>query len=133
MYHELHKLHRLGFSKAKIADFLVMDARTVSKYLKMDEQGYEQYLVHISERKKILSNYESFVADKLSVFQDTSAAQVHDWLKEYHPGFPEVSPRTVFNFVMYIRQKYNIPFVLAVREYFPIEELPYAEQAQVDF
>ena len=133
MYHELHKLHRLGFSKAKIADFLVMDARTVSKYLKMDEQGYEQHLVHISERKKILSNYESFVADKLAVFQDTSAAQVHDWLKEYHPGFPEVSPRTVFNFVMYIRQKHNIPFVPAVREYFPIEELPYAEQAQVDF
>lgn len=133
MYHELHHLDRLGFSKAKIADFLVMDARTVGKYLKMDEQEYEQHLAHLSVRKKILSEYETFVVNKLSDFQDTSAAQIHDWLKESHPDFPEVSPRTVFNFVMYVRQKHNIPYVPKVREYFPIDELPYGEQAQVDF
>jgi len=34
---------------------------------------------------------------------------------------------------MYVRQRHNIPFVRASREYFPIEELPYGEQAQVDF
>jgi len=133
MYHELHHLDRLGFSKAKIADFLVMDARTVGKYLKMDEQEYEQHLAHLSVRKKILSEYETFVVNKLSDFQDTSTAQIHDWLKESHPDFPEVSPRTVFNFVMYVRQKHNIPYVPKVREYFPIDELPYGEQAQVDF
>lgn len=133
MYHEIHKLNRLGFSNAKIAQHLAIDARTVSKYLKLDEQGYEQQLLQSGRRKMILSAYEDYVADRLSIYEDTSAAQVHDWLKEAHNDFPEVSPRTVYNFVMFVRQKHNIPFVRAFREYFPIEELPYGEQSQVDF
>lgn len=133
MYHELHKFQRLGFSNAKIAQHLVMDARTVGKYLEMDQEGYEQYLLRSCQRKKRLSDYEGFVADKLSTFQDTSAAQVHDWLKESHVDFPDVTPRTVYNFVMFVRQKHNIPFVSIHREYFPVGELPYGEQAQVDF
>ena len=133
MYHELHRLQRLGFSNSKIAQYLVMDTRTVSKYLNMNEEEYEQYLIRSCERKKILSVYEDFVADKLSTYQDTSAAQIHDWLKESHIDFPNVSPRTVYNFVMFVRQKHNIPFIRLYREYFPIEELPYGEQAQVDF
>jgi transposase len=44
-----------------------------------------------------------------------------------------VTPRTVYNFVMFVRHKYNIPVVAPIREYFPIEELPYRQQAQVDF
>ena len=133
MYHEIHKLKRLGFSAAKIARHLVLDARTTCKYLKMDEQGYEQFLVHSSVRNKILASYEKFIFDKLSEYQDTSTAQIHDWLKEHHPDFPKVTSRTVYNFVMYVRQKYNIPVVPRYREYFPVEELPYGEQSQVDF
>ena len=37
-----------------------------------------------------------------------SAAQVHDWLKEYYPNFPKVSPKTIYNFVMSLSQKYCI-------------------------
>ena len=133
MYHEIHRLSRMGFSKTKIAHFLVLNIRTVSKYLGMSEEGYEQFLLRKSERNKRLSLYESFVMGKLERFPDTSTAQIHDWLKEHHQGFPEVSPRTVYNFVMFVRQKHNIPFVAVTREYFPIEELPYGEQAQVDF
>jgi transposase len=133
MYHELHRFHRLGFSNAKIAQFLVVDIRTVRKYLNMTEREYEHYLLQLCQRKKILSRYENFVSEKLSLFQDTSTAQIHDWLKEAHNDFPEVTPRTVYNFVMFVRQKYNIPFIRSIRDYFPIEELPYGEQAQVDF
>ena len=133
MYHELHRLQRLGFSNSKIAKYAVMDTRTVSKYLYMSEEEYEQHIIRSCERKKILSDYEDFVASKLSAFEDTSAAQIHDWLKEAHVDFPEVPPRTVYNFVMFVRQKHNIPFVRIPREYFPVEELPYGEQSQVDF
>ncbi len=133
MYHEIHNLKRLGFSVARISRHLVLDARTVAKYLKMNEQEYEQFLIHSCMRNKILADYEKFVSDKLSEYQDTSAAQVHDWLKEHHPDFPAVTPRTVYNFVMHVRQKYNIPIVPRYREYFPVEELPYGDQAQVDF
>jgi transposase len=45
MYHEIHKLNRLSFSNARIARYLVMDCRTVRKYLSMTEEEYEQYSV----------------------------------------------------------------------------------------
>jgi transposase len=127
MYHEIHKLKRLGFSKAKIACYLVIDTRTVKKYLQMSEQDYEKFLLSTLQRSKALSPYESFVKEKLHLFPDTSAAQIHDWLKEYHQDLPEITPRTVYNFVMAVRQKFNIPIVKSEREYFPIEQLPYGE------
>ena len=134
MYHEVHKLQRLGFSKAKIARYLVMDKRTVKKFLKMSEADFEAYLIKQDFRPKILEPYEEFVKNKLTQFEDTSAAQMFDWLKEYHPDLPPVSVRTAYNFVMYVRQKYNIPIVTDdTRTYFPVEELPYGDQAQVDF
>jgi len=132
MYHEIHKLKRMGFSGACIARFLGMDARTVRKYLKITEAQYEKHLLR-SERKKILSPYESFVTGSLKEYPQTSTAQIHDWLKEHHPDLPEVTPRTVFNFVMFIRQKYNIPYEPVTRSFFPVEELAYGHQAQVDF
>lgn len=133
MFHEIHKLKRLGFRAAKIARYLVLDRRTVRKYLQMTEQDYERYLLLFGERNKVLSPYETFVKEKLTQFQDTSTAQIYDWLLEHHPTFPKISSRTVYNFVMFIRQKYNIPFVSATRAYFPVQEPEYGEQAQVDF
>ncbi len=134
MYHEIHKLTRLGFSKAKIARHLVMDPRTVQKFLQMSEADFEAYLTKQYSRSKVLAPYEEFVKNKLTEFEDTSAAQMFDWLKEYHPDLPPVSVRTAYNFVMYVRQKHNIPVVKdGSRTYFPVEELPYGDQAQVDF
>lgn len=133
MYHEIHRLARMGFSASRIANYLVLDSRTVRKQLLMSEQDFEQHLFNTQQRAKILSPYERFISGKLSDFPDTSAAQIHDWLKEFHPELPKVSSRSVYNFVMFVRQKYNIPFVRITREYFPVEELPYGEQAQVDF
>jgi transposase len=34
---------------------------------------------------------------------------------------------------MFFRQKHDIPIVKVSLEYFPTEELPYGEQAQIDF
>jgi transposase len=133
MYYEIQKLQRLGFSISKIANYLKCNFRTVQKYLNMTEQEYEQFLIRSSQRIKLLDCYETFVKDKLLEFPETTAAQLHDWLKEHHSDFPEVSPRTVYNFVMFVRGKYNIPLQPKERDYFPVEELPYGEQAQVDF
>ena len=38
MYHEVHKQHRDGLKPAQIARELVIDRRTVKKYLKMSEE-----------------------------------------------------------------------------------------------
>ncbi|MEX2410894.1 MAG: IS21 family transposase, partial [Candidatus Paceibacterota bacterium] len=133
MYHEIHQLSRLGFKKAKIAHFLVLDVRTVGKYLAMSEDDYAQLLSRSRQRNKKLSPYEGFVRDRLSKFPDTSAAQMHDWLKEHHEDFPDITGRSVYNFVMFVRGEHNIPVVGIQRDFFPVEELPWAEQAQVDF
>jgi len=57
---------------------------------------------------------------------------MHDWLKEHHPDFPAVSQKTIFNFVLSVRRKYNIPKVQEVRQYASVPELAYGWQAQVD-
>ena len=133
MYHHIHHLDRLGFAASRIARYMVLDPRTVKKLLAMTDHDYERSLIKAEQRPKALAAYEAFVHDKLKMYQDTSAAQIHDWLRESYTDLPDVSPRSVYNFVMFVRQKYNIPVVHLSREYFPIEELPYGEQAQVDF
>lgn len=133
MYHQIHQMARNGFSKARIARFLVVDPRTVGKYLAMSEHDYEQFLIKQDSRNKILAPYEDFVTGKLVEYPDTSAAQMHDWLKEHYPQFPRVSTRTVYNFVMFVRDKQNIPVVEVQRDYFPVEESDWGEQAQADF
>ena len=65
--------------------------------------------------------------------EDASAAQVHDWLKEHHSNFIDVNEKTVFNFVLYVRNKYGIPKPFNNREYEQVDELPFGKQAHVDF
>ncbi len=133
VYYETQRLDREGYSASKISDLLGIDRRTVKKYLAMTEQEYGEFLTKQSERKKELLLYENFVKERLERFSDTSAAQMHDWLKEHHADFPKVDPKTVYNFVHWIRDKYNLPLVSMPRQYLVVEELPYGQQAQVDF
>ena len=99
----------------------------------MSEASYASFLESKEIRDKLLTPYESFVRDKLTAHPAVSAAQMHDWLKEYHQDFVHIAPKTVYNFVMALRQKYNIPLEEASREYFVVEQLPYGQQAQADF
>jgi transposase len=133
MYHTVQQLQRDGLSVQAIAKYLVMNRRTVVKYLAMSEDEYEQFLLQKDSRSKLLDTFELFVKDRLQAHPAASAAQVHDWLKEHHKRFPPISPKTVYNFVMAIRQKYSIKLEEASREYFVVEELAYGLQAQADF
>jgi len=133
MYHQIHKMLNEGSTLTQISSFLGLDRRTVKKYAKMNEQGYEAFLCQKDERRKLLSPYESFVKEKLLLLPSASTAQLHDWLKEHHAEFPVTGPRTVYNFVMWVRQKHCIIQEAKIRDYFPVEELPYGAQGQVDF
>ena len=90
------------------------------------------FLESKESRDKLLTPYEAFVRDKLVAHPGVSAAQMHDWLNEYHLDFFHTAPKTVYNFVMALRQKYDIALEEAVREYFVVETLPYGQQAQAD-
>ena len=123
-----------GRSVSWIAKKLHLNRRTVSRYLAMSPAEYERHLESSDERPLLLESYTQFVVERLNKFQDTKAAQMHDWLKEHYPDFPEVCPKTVYNFVMHIRQEYNIPMVSSdEREYGCLPETPSGRYAQVDF
>ncbi len=133
MYYEIHRMYREDYSVSKISRELLLNRRTVTSYLSMSESQYELFLISQCERKKELQPFEEFVKTRLEKYQDTSASQMHDWLKENNLDFPYTSPKTVYNFVMWVRQKYNLPKISPGREYMMVEELPYGQQAQVDF
>jgi transposase len=99
----------------------------------MSEAAYEAFLVSNQTRSRLLSRYEDFVKARLQAHPSVKAAQMHDWLKEHYPHFPFTSPKTVYNFVMSLRQKYNIPLEEPPREYSSRSLLPYGQQAQADF
>jgi hypothetical protein len=123
-YHLVHQMEREGFSTQKIADHFGMNWRTAKRLLNLQEQDYLNEQEKVPGRKKSLELYEEFVRAKLILHPDTPAAQMHDWLKEQHPDFPQVSQKTVFNFVFSVRGKYNIPKTQPVRDYFCVPELP---------
>ncbi len=99
----------------------------------MSERDFDRSMEKQSDRKKNLLPYEAFIKSRLELYPDTSAAQMHDWLKEQYTGFAEVSSKTVFNFVAWVRQHYHIPKISITRDYEVVEELPYGKQAQADF
>lgn len=133
MYYEIHRMHREGHSISQISKHLVSNWRTVKRHLSMSEQEFEAFLIKQGDRKKILLPYEDFVRERLETFQDTPAAQMHDWLKERYSDFPDVNQKTAFNFVHWVRNKHNLPRTKPERQYQLVEEPPYGKQAQVDF
>ena len=133
MYYEIHRLKREGFKPTQIGRYLVLDYRTVKKYLAMNEEEYLAFIDDQSKRGRMLDKYENFVKNRLEQFPDASAAQVHDWLKEHYENFVNVDVKTVFNFVLLLRGKYGIPKPFNHRDYIQVEELPYGKQAQSDF
>ena len=94
-----------------IAKHLNLNRRTVKRYLAMSQAEYEHHLDTSDDRPLLLESYTQFVVERLNLFPDTKAAHMHDWLKEHYPGLPDVCPKTVYNFVMRIRQEYKIPMV----------------------
>ena len=99
MYYEIKRMNRDGRSISKISEALNCNCRIVKKYLQMGDQEFESFLNAQSSRGKLLLPYETFVRDRLEMYSDTPAAQMHDWLKEHHGDFPQVNQKTVFNFV----------------------------------
>ena len=135
IYTDIHRLRESDHRSIQwIANYLGLNFRTVRKYLSMSLEEYEKYAERYGQKLRRLEEYKDFIADKLRSFPDTSAAQMHDWLKEAYPFFPDVCPRTVYNTVMEVRAEANIPKVSVTgRDYRVLPESPSGQYAQVDF
>ena len=81
MYHQIQQMSRDGWKVSRIATFLGLNWRTVTKYLGMSEEEFFEYQEVIKARTRELDAYEGFVKIKLEKYPQTSSAQMHDWLK----------------------------------------------------
>lgn len=135
MYDKIHRLHHEERKSIRwIAGHLGINFRTVKKYLGMDPAEFQEYSEGLNNRGCLLDPYKPFILERLGQFQDTPAAQMHDWLKEHYPSFPEVSSKTVYNYIMKLRQEHDLPKVnVNERQYACLPEAPPGKYAQVDF
>lgn len=76
MYYEVHRMYREGHLISQISNYLVLNWRTVSKYLAMSEQEYEDFLSRQENRKRVLDPYGKFIKARLEQYPETSAAQM---------------------------------------------------------
>jgi len=135
MYHEIQRLRKVEhFSIQRIADHLHINFRTVKKFLDMTGSQFDEYFENKSNKSRQLDPYRDFIVAYLQKYQETPAAVLHDKLKEQFALFPEVDPKTVYNYVMMIRQDYGLMKIGASeRQYSALPDLPPGQQAQVDF
>jgi len=135
MYYEIKRFRdQEKFSIQRIADHLGINFRTVKKYLEMEEEEFNHYLGSLGERSFKLDFYKQFIFQYLDEYPDTPAAVMHDKLKERFNDFPEVDPKTVYNYVIKVRSEFNIRKVTrSERQYSAVPDLEMGEQAQVDF
>ncbi len=134
MYNKIKNLFQDGLSKSAMSRQTGYDRKTIRKYLSMTEDELDVMLEQIKHRAYKLAPYEEFVHQRITKYEHCTSAQVEDWLKEIYPDLPQVTPRTVFAFVKWVRLKYDLPRPKTLpRQCEPVEELPYGEQAQVDF
>ena len=97
MWYKCNEKKELGLTKAQIARDLGLDVKTVRKYLRM---SYDEL--------KSSESYKRMYIKLLDEHPDLSSSQIHDWLRERYPDLPDVNSKTVYNFVKYVRAKYNI-------------------------
>ncbi len=133
MYYKIKKLSADKLSISQICERLEINWRTVNKYLKMTESEYLEFIAKQATRTRELEPYTDFICNRLKEYPQTSAAQIHDLLKERFSNFSEVSPKTIYNFTIWVRQNFNLPKTPHTRQFHAVDELDYGVQAQVDF
>lgn len=135
MYYEIRRLRNVEhFSIQRIADHLSIDFRTVKRYLEMREEEFEAYSNTKGRKSQLLDPYREFIVQYLKKYEDAPYSVVHDRLKEHYACFPTVDPKTVYNYVMHLRNELNLPRISSSqRQYSPVPDVQPGDQAQVDF
>lgn len=135
MWYKVKELFSKGQNYSQISRNLGINRETASKYCRMSESDFLSSACYKRNYSHKLDAYESFVKLELEECPSYSSKQIEDHLKEhYGKELKDVCSKTIFNYVMHIRAKYNIPkFDKAPRVYEKLPELPYGAYGQVDF
>ena len=77
MYDKIKHYHDVEHRSIRwIARKTNLNFRTIKKYLEMDQKEFEGYSDHVINRPHILEPYKDFIIGKLSLYQETPAAQL---------------------------------------------------------
>ena len=85
IYHEIHRLHRLGFNQNQIERKVGVNRDTVRKYLAKDFKEMSEWTAGLQNRKKKLDPYEAVIVEWLKEHSNLSAAQIEGWLRGKYP------------------------------------------------
>lgn len=132
MYIEIHQLKQIGLNISQIARRMDICRGTVSKYLAMTTEEFKDHLKGLDSRQRKLDTAHDDILSWLKGYPELSNSQVLDWLQE-RLKIGGICEGTVRNYVMDIREKYNIPKTTYVRSYEAMDDPPMGHQMQVDF
>ena len=135
MWYKVKELKSQNLSNAQISRLTGLHRQTVAKYLRMSEAEFMASQTYCRNYAHKLDRYEEFVAEELRNPAGLSAAQIEDHLRQKPEYDRSTCSKTVFNFVQYVRRKYNIPVPSAEpgRQFEKLPETLAGEYAQVDF
>ncbi len=133
IYEKIQELKRNGLNKSQACRRLGIDYKTVLKYWDMPPDGFAEAREQAKERTRKADRYKDIVLETLQRYPDMTAAQVYDRIKEYTGQDKlEVKERAFRNYVVWIRQEYDIKKPDNTRQYEAVEDPPMGRQAQVD-
>ena len=132
MYREIHELKEIGLNVSQIARRMDICRGTASKYLAMSIDEFKNYLEGLQNRQRKLDVAHDDILSWLEEYPELSNSQVLDWIQE-RLKVGGICEGTVRNYVMDIREKYNIPKTDYVRSYEAMDDPPMGHQMQVDF
>ena len=135
MWYKVNELFSNGLKFTQISQKLGIDRHRVSHYHQMSEAEFLMSDAYQRSYNRKLDTYESFVLNELRICPGFSSKQIEDHLKEHYGDvLKEVCSKTVYNYVMYIREKYSIPKPSQeTRQCEKLPELPFGQYGQVDF
>lgn len=135
MWRKVKELTENGLLPGQISLVLGIHRDTVRKYRDMSEEALAQMISRpYHNRKKKLSDYAGFVGVELGKAPYLTSPQILDRLKENFPDLPEVSDKTVYNFVEALRISLNLPKEKeSIRQMVKLPDPDYGQEAQVDW
>ena len=131
MFSQIKQYKALGFNKSQVERTLNINYKTVQKYWDMTPDRYAEVTIESKIRHKKIDIYKYDILEWITDFRDMSAAQVLDWIKERY-GEVKFKERSLRLYISNLRQEYNLPKALAIRQFEEVPELPMGYQAQVD-
>jgi transposase len=134
MFDKIKTLQRQGYSISEISTRLSISRKTISKYYKMSEPEYKNYLKSILEKEKSFDKYKKHIIEvyKINNFKKLNMTAVFDYLEE---KFGELlySEKTLRNYINYLLRSNQLRLNNSIRLYTKVPELPYGKQMQLDF